>query len=89
MYVKAAHHMIEAFLKAAASDPVYAECSGEIMQFLLHLGQEERDHLINGYLHERLQHNIERLEEERAELHERLEELWRQNQELRENEVAN
>ena len=81
--------MIEAFLKAAANDPVYAECSEEIMQFLLYLDQEKRDHLISGYLHERLQHNIERLEEERADLRERLEELRRQNQELCENDIAN
>ena len=81
--------MIEAFLEAAASDPGYAECREEIMQFLLSLEIEKRDDLISGYLNERLQHGIERLEQERAELQESIENLQRQNQELRENNVAN
>ena len=81
--------MIEAFVEAAANDPAYAGCWGEIMQFLLSLEIEERDDLIRGYLNERLQHGIEQLEHERAELQESIENLQRQNQELRENDVAN
>ena len=91
------HHMIEAFLDAVASDPAYAECSGEIMQFLMYLDKEERDNLIRGYLNEklqgdikfqRLQHKVEKLERDRAELQERLKNLQRRNEELRRNDVA-
>ena len=81
--------MIEAFLEAAANDPVYVECSAEIIQFLLSLDEEERNDLIRGYLNERLQRGIERLEHERAELQESIENLQRQNQELRENDDEN